>query len=165
MRSIMNVKTNQKGFTLIELVVVIVILGILAVTAVPKFIDLTSDARVSAMKAVQGNIESAVSIAQSKALIEGQTGATGEVTIGGTVYALVFGYPAVAADGDFTGTGTGNGLGVAGLVEVSGDIDSATLEGTYTHTSATTPASCKLVYTNAANSSSRPTIVLTDTGC
>ena len=43
MRSSMNLKTSQKGFTLIELVLVIVILGILAVTAAPKFIDLTGD--------------------------------------------------------------------------------------------------------------------------
>jgi len=52
----MNMK--QAGFTLIELVMVIVILGILAAVAVPKFVDLSSEAKVAAVKGVAGGVSS-----------------------------------------------------------------------------------------------------------
>lgn len=62
---------RQSGFTLIELVVVIVILGILAATAAPKFMNLQGDARVSALSGLSGAVKSAINLSYSKAILKG----------------------------------------------------------------------------------------------
>ncbi len=86
---------RQGGFTLIELVVVIVILGILAVTAAPRFLNLQGDARVSALQGLKGAMDGASGIVYGKAAIEGLDTSTG----GGDVKTLasnitvLYGYP------------------------------------------------------------------------
>lgn len=55
-------KQVQRGFTLIELVMVIVILGVLAAVAIPKFVDLKADAQVAALQGVVGGINSASAV-------------------------------------------------------------------------------------------------------
>lgn len=91
---------NQKGFTLIELIIVIVVLGILAVTAAPQFIDFSSDARASAVKGVKGALQGASQTIYSKAAIDGKLGADDEVLGIGTAY----GYPE-AGDTESTPSG------------------------------------------------------------
>jgi len=66
-------KHKQMGFTLIELVIVIVILGILATTVAPKFIGLSADARASVMKAVEGAMRSTNTIIYARAASQGKT--------------------------------------------------------------------------------------------
>ncbi|WP_392341018.1 type II secretion system protein [Moritella marina] len=61
---------SNKGFTLIELVIVIIVLGVLAATAVPKFINIHSDARKSTLDGFYGSLLSANSIVMSKAAID-----------------------------------------------------------------------------------------------
>ena len=85
----------QKGFTLIELVIVIVILGILAAAAAPKFIDLTGDAKASTVKALRGSIESATTMIHAKALVAGETTGTPLISVNGGTnnVRLVAGWP------------------------------------------------------------------------
>ena len=53
---------KQRGFTLIEIIVVMVILGILAVVAIPKFVDLTTQAKIAATQSALGALRSTLSI-------------------------------------------------------------------------------------------------------
>ncbi len=91
-------RRNNGGFTLIELIVVIVILGILAVTAAPKFIDLQSDAREATLNGMKAAINSAVSLTYGKSLVTGQDkNASGTVRINGENVDVCYGYPCAAA--------------------------------------------------------------------
>ncbi|MGI9919082.1 type II secretion system protein [Vibrio owensii] len=88
---------RQGGFTLIELVVVIVILGILAVTAAPRFLNLQDDARNSGLDGLKGAITGAAGIVYGKAAIAGvESSDSTNLDLGGNAgsIAIVYGYPA-----------------------------------------------------------------------
>ena len=91
-------RRNNGGFTLIELIVVIVILGILAVTAAPKFIDLQSDARLATLNGMKAAINSAVSLTYGKSLVNGKEKEEKvSITINGSPVDVCYGYPCAAA--------------------------------------------------------------------
>lgn len=145
---------NAKGFTLIELIVVIVILGIMSAIAVPKFVNFQSDARTSVMNGLEGAIRGASTLAYSKSLIEGEeTQASASVDMSGQTVDTVFGYPA----------GTAAGIEVA--IDLEGDITVAHAAGVSTFQYGTIGATCQVSYTQAAAAGSAPTIVTTTTGC
>lgn len=111
----MNHKMNgQAGFTLIELIVVIVILGILAVTAAPKFMNLTSDANASVVKGLSGSIKSAYQMVYAKSRLhtsdrivcaseDCQTETSLDVSKDGVIAVTSKGYP-VSSTTKLTGT-------------------------------------------------------------
>jgi len=98
---------SQSGFTLVELVVVIVILGILAATALPRFINLTGDARVAAVNGMAGGLRSAVSVAQARYFATGNNTATTVTMIGSTTPVDVGAGTGIPAG---TATGVGNAI-------------------------------------------------------
>ena len=93
---------NQSGFTLVELVVVIVILGILSATALPRFINVTNAARAASMNGLAGGLRSTVGVAQARYFATGNNTATTVAMIGSAAAIDV-----TAGTGIPTGTATG----------------------------------------------------------
>ena len=144
---------KQSGFTLIELVMVIVILGILAAVALPKFVNLGGDARQSVIQGVEGSMRGAnAEIYARAAMATGGLGAKSTVTIDGATVNTAYGYAASTTDL----------LAVMDLSPAS-DFNTATAN-MIEMANATTPSTCSVTYTPAA-SSAGPSYVTAIAGC
>jgi MSHA pilin protein MshA len=101
-----NVKTagNNSGFTLIELVVVIVLLSILGAAALPKFIDMQRDSRIAVLKGARASVSSATLLAYSAAIARNQ-GPTVPLDMGGVLITMNNFYPTANSNGIFTAAG------------------------------------------------------------
>jgi MSHA pilin protein MshA len=102
---------QQSGFTLIELIMVIVILGILAATAMPKFSDLVSEARVGKLAAMKASMQSAALMAHGLQLARGVASNVSVSVDGGTAIVMRNGYP------DDTSTGIIAAVDIADYVD------------------------------------------------
>jgi MSHA pilin protein MshA len=131
---------KQQGFTLIELVVVIIILGILAVTAAPKFMNLQGDARASALSGLKGAIQGANTLVYSKAALAGKEQATGATVTLSSIAADSAATPPVVASSvdvttdygylDTTGANFANALDIsAEVITTAPTTDNATSTG------------------------------------
>jgi len=111
---------QQQGFTLIELIVVIIILGILAATAMPKFSNLTVDARIAKMNGLAASLKGATSMAHGQSLAESMNSASPVTLEGGAIIDMVQHYPNGSASGiaaaiEMTGNGYASQVGPGGV--------------------------------------------------
>ncbi|KTD50715.1 type IV pilin protein [Legionella quateirensis] len=148
---------KQRGFTLIELVIVIILLGILAAVAIPKYYDFTTQARISALNGILGSVASASQITHSAVIVNNLPDSTASIIMDGATVTLLHKYPASAA----------GGINVAiSYVPVPGfTLTQTATTATWTAAGAPTPATCNVVYTASTAAGNAPVITINTAGC
>ncbi|PSJ48249.1 MSHA biogenesis protein MshA [Zobellella taiwanensis] len=157
------------GFTLIELVIVIVILGILGAVAAPRFINLQDDAYAANINGLKSSIQSAMTLGNTKAILEGkdQGNTVQDVTIDGDTVKFIYGFPTANTNGivemlqdlDVAASGSVSTQAFTAI----GGADAAGNELTI-RPSARDGVACEVVY-KAATSSSAATVSSNTSGC
>jgi MSHA pilin protein MshA len=178
---------QQRGFTLIELIIVIVILGILAVTAAPKFIDIQGDAKAATLQGVKAALQGGSQLIFAKSAINGVESnaatdpatAVNQVTANGLTIATDFGYPSAQS---FTAIKTATLVGTdiaafAELAEADWDLDNdfptadsftitpQGISAAIAPTGGADDTRCQVTYTDATGVNDTPDIIIETGGC
>ena len=145
---------QTRAFTLIELIVVILILGILAAIAAPRFISLTGQARAAALKGLRAAVSSAATLANALTVAQGNAANTSITIEGNQVVTMTNYYPSSSAGG----------------IDAAVRFDPATFNTTGTMTfqvtAAPSPAFCAFLYTAAPNTTQPASVgTAVTTGC